>query len=107
MNIDKQLFEGNLICLAPLDHEKDTSVMAGWTEDPEYARLINQRPALPLSIPQMKKRLESIEKQIDESKNQFYFTIHLRAEDPPEKERLVGFARLYSIAWNLGMGRLR
>jgi RimJ/RimL family protein N-acetyltransferase len=107
MTIATQLFEGNLICLGPLDHDKDPSVMAGWSEDPEYARLINQRPALPLSIPQMKKRLEAIEKQIDESKNQFYFTIRLRAEDPPEKERLVGFARLYSIAWNLGMGRLR
>jgi RimJ/RimL family protein N-acetyltransferase len=107
MMITSQLYEGNLICLGPIDHETDPSVMARWTEDPEYLRLINQRPALPLNISQVKKRLEALEKQIEESKNQYYFTIRQRGEDSPGKERLVGFARVYSIEWNLGMGRLQ
>ncbi len=107
MTLDTQLYKGNLICLGPIDHEKDPPVMARWTGDPEYLRMLSQQPALPLSAAQMKKRVEALEKQIDEEKNLFYFTIRKLSDDLAENDRLVGFARLYWIEWSLGIGRLQ
>ena len=101
MDIHTQLFEGQLICLAPIDHEKDPEIMARWTNHPEYLRMLNPEPARPLSVAQMKKKLEKIEKDVDESKNSFYFTIRTRATD-----RLVGFAHIHWIEWSQGIGNL-
>ncbi len=101
MDIQTQLFEGQKIRLAPIDHEKDPEVMARWTDDPEYLRMLGPDPARPQSTATMKKKLEAIEKEADESKNSFYFTIRLCADD-----RLVGFARISWIEWNHGTGHL-
>jgi RimJ/RimL family protein N-acetyltransferase len=95
MKINEPLFVAEAICLAPIDHEKDAEIESRWTHDAEYMRLISLEPALPQSAAQLKKRYEKIEKEQDEKKNLFYFTLRMRADD-----RLVGFARLYWIEWS-------
>lgn len=107
MDISTQLFQGQAICLGPIDHEKDPEIIARWTNDPEYLRMLGSDPARPLSTAQVKKRLEKVEKQIEEEKNNFYFTIRRRSENLEENDRLIGFARFYWIEWNFGVGRVQ
>lgn len=102
MTIDAQLFEGKLIRLAPIDHEKDPEVESRWTHDLALMRTLSQRPAMPLSVAQMKKRYEAIEKEVEESKRLFHFTIRNK-----EDSKLLGFARIEWIEWTHGTGSLR
>jgi RimJ/RimL family protein N-acetyltransferase len=99
MDIKDPLFEGKIICLAPIDHDKDPEIESKWTHDPDYLRMLNPQPVRPLSPAQVKKKYEAIEKDVEESKNQFYFTIRCREDD-----RLVGFARLNWIDWTNSNG---
>lgn len=99
MDIGTSLFEGKSICLAPIDHDKDAEIESRWTHDPEYLRLLNTEPARPASPAQIKKRNEAIEKDAEENKNLFHFTIRMRADD-----RLIGFARIQWIEWTHGNG---
>jgi hypothetical protein len=101
MAISTQLFEGQLIRLAPIDHEKDAEIESKWMHDPEYLRMLWTKPARPLSPAQVKKAYEAIEKEMEESKSTFYFTIRQR-----EDERLLGFIKLYWIEWTNGNGWL-
>ena len=80
--------------------------MSKWTHDAEYLRLLDTDPARPVSPAEMKKKYEALEKEIEESKNQFYFTIRLRSDDLHQNDRLVGFARLYEIEWNNGVSQV-
>jgi RimJ/RimL family protein N-acetyltransferase len=102
MPIDTQLFVGKLIRLAPIDHEKDPEVESRWTHDLELMRSLSQRSAMPLSVAQMKKKYEAIEKEVEESKKLFYFTIRGK-----EDARLLGFIRIEWIEWTHGTGNLR
>lgn len=102
MDLKRSLFEGELICLAPIDHEKDAEIESKWTHDAEYLRLLKLDPARPLAPAQVKKAYENIEKNTEENKNLFYFTIRTRGE-----ERLVGFARIYAITWSHGTGMVQ
>jgi len=102
MSIDTQLFEGQLIRLAPIDHEKDPEVESRWTHDLTLMRALSFQPAMPLSVAQMKKRYEAIEKEVDESKKLFHFTIRGK-----EDSRLLGFARIEWIEWTHGTGNLK
>ena len=102
MGIEKQLFEGKLIRLGSIDHEKDPEVESRWTHDIAYLRTLGTKPVRPFSPARMKKKYEEIEKQVEESKNSFYFTIRLREED-----RLVGFVNLFWIEWSHGTGNLK
>ena len=106
MDIHTSLYEGRLIRFGPIDHEKDPASESKWTHDAEYLRLLDTRPARPASPAEMKKRYEALEKVIEESKNQFYFTIRLRSDDPEQNDRLVGFARLYEIEWSHGVSQV-
>ncbi len=99
MDIQTSLYDGKHICLAPIDHESDAAIEARWTHDAEYLRLLGPEPAMPQSAFQIKKRYEKIEKEQDEKRDLFYFTIRMRADD-----RLIGFARLYWLIWNNGCG---
>lgn len=99
MSIEKSLFEGKSVRLAPIDHDNDPEIESRWTHDPYYLRMLDFAPAHPLSIEQVKKKYEKIEKEIEEEKNLFYFTIRSKEDD-----RLLGFARLYWIEWNNGNG---
>ena len=102
MSIDTQLFEGKLIRLAPIDHEKDPQVESLWTHDLTWMRALSRQPAIPLSIAQMKKRYEAIEKEVDESKRLFHFTIRGK-----EDNRLLGFVRIEWIEWTHGTCSLK
>jgi RimJ/RimL family protein N-acetyltransferase len=99
--IQAPLFEGQLICLAPIDHENDPGVESVWTHDAEFMRMLYTEPMHPLSPAQVKKKYEAIEKDLEKSKNLFYFTIRLRKDD-----RLLGLARLYWVEWTNGAGML-
>jgi RimJ/RimL family protein N-acetyltransferase len=102
MKIADSLFEGEHICLAPIDHEKDPEIESKWTHDAAYMRMLSVDPALPLSAAHLKKKYEAIEKEQDESRSSFYFTIRLREED-----RLIGFIQLTWIEWSNGNGWIR
>lgn len=102
MGIDTQLFEGKLIRLAPIDHEKDAEVESRWTHDLTFMRTLSLQPAMPLSVAQMKKKYEAIEKEIDESKKLFHFTIRSKADN-----RLLGFTRIEWIEWTHSTGNLK
>ena len=102
MTIETQLFEGKLIRLAPIDHDKDPEVESRWTHDLTLMRSLSQHPAMPLSVAQMKKRYEAIEKEVDESKKLFYFTIRSKQDNA-----FLGFIRIEWIEWTHGTGNLR
>jgi RimJ/RimL family protein N-acetyltransferase len=106
MDIHTSLYEGRLIRLGPIDHEKDPAIESKWTHDAEYLRLLDTSPARPVSPAGMKKKYEALEKEIEESKNQFYFTIRLRSDDPEQNDRLVGLAKLYEIEWTHSVGQI-
>jgi RimJ/RimL family protein N-acetyltransferase len=101
MSIQTQLFNAEHICLAPIDHEKDPEIEARWTNDAYYLRMLDPNPARPLSVGQVKKRYEALEKEIEEEKNSFHFTIRLREDD-----RLIGFAAVQHIEWSNGIGQV-
>lgn len=107
MDIQTSLYEGRLIRFGPIDHEKDPAIESKWTHDAEYLHLLDTAPARPVSPAEMKKKYEALEKEIEESKNQFYFTIRLRSDDPEQNDRLVGFARLFEIEWNHGVSQVK
>jgi RimJ/RimL family protein N-acetyltransferase len=100
MNNINSLYEGRLVRLGPLDHEKDPPVVARWTHDPLW-RYYLAEIARPWSAEAVRRLLERIEKQMEETKNLFHFT--LRARDD---SRLVGLARIYWIDFHNGTGML-
>jgi RimJ/RimL family protein N-acetyltransferase len=95
MSISTQLYQGKHICLGPIDYEKDPVVESGWTHNSTYLHSLGPQIARPLSPAKVKKRYEAIEKEIDTSKNSFYFMIRSR-----EDNQLMGFARLFWIEWS-------
>ena len=69
---------------------------------PRLARdAATETPARPLATEQVKKRLEKIEKEVDEENNLFYF--HIR---PLGEEKLVGWGKIYRILWPSQIGYL-
>jgi RimJ/RimL family protein N-acetyltransferase len=99
MDFQRSLYEAEHICLAPIDHEKDPEVISRWTHDSAYLRLMELEPARPLSPAQVKKKLEAIEKEMEERKNVFHFTVRMRSDD-----RLIGVAQFAHIEWTHGNG---
>ncbi len=102
MSIDTQLFEGKFVRLAPIDHEKDAEIESRWTHDLTLSRALWRQPAMPQSIAQVKKRYEAIEKEVDESKRLFHFTIRDKGDG-----RLLGFVRIEGIEWTHGTSNLK
>jgi RimJ/RimL family protein N-acetyltransferase len=102
MSIDKPLFAGKLIKLGPIDHEKDPEVVARWTHDAGFMRMMYTEPMRPLSTWHIKKKLEELEKSLEEEKNSFHFRIRNLQDD-----RLLGFVELMWISWKNGIGNIR
>lgn len=102
MDINTSLFDGKLICLAPINYDTDPEIHARWTQDLDFLRCLGTEPARPLSPAQVKKQYEAVEKEMEEGKSSFYFTIRTREDD-----RLVGFARVYWIEWAHAVGSLQ
>jgi len=92
-----QLFEGQDVRFGPIDHEKDPEIESKWTHDAEFMRLYDVAPARPMSAALLKKQYEKLEKQIEEEKNLYYFTIRAKADD-----RLIGKALIQWIEWTNG-----
>jgi len=94
MDIATSLYTGKLVRLTRIELEKDPETLAVWSKEATLARMLNETPARPLASEQIKKRLESMEKEIDEKHEMFYF--HIR---PLEEEKLVGWGKIYWILW--------
>jgi RimJ/RimL family protein N-acetyltransferase len=101
MDISTSLYTGKLVRLTRIELEKDPETLAKWSEEATLARMLDQTPARPLAPEQIKKRLEKIEKEMDEERNLFYF--HLR---PLSEEKLVGWGKIYRILWPSQIGNL-
>jgi RimJ/RimL family protein N-acetyltransferase len=101
MEIKDPLFEGKTIRLSSINYEKDAEIESKWTHDPETMRLLRPEPVRPLTPAQVKKKYEAIEKEEEESKSLFHFTIRLCEDD-----RLVGIARLNWVDWANGNAHL-
>jgi len=102
VDIHMQLFVGSKIYLGPIDHENDPIVVSKWSHDAEYLRLIDTKPVCPISEGQARKYLEAIEKEMEESKSLFYFTIRLK-----ENSSLLGYASINWIEWTHDTGWIR
>lgn len=102
LDIQTQLFEGKDIRFGPIDYEAHPEIESKWTHDAEFMRLMELKPARPLSPEMVKKQYESVEKDIEEGKNMFYFTIRAREDD-----RLIGKAVIEWIDWTNGNGFIR
>ena len=101
MDTSKSLYEGRLVCLGPIDYEKDPEVIARWTRDP-LLRAVLGGAARPLSPEAVKKMLEKVEKKMEETRNLFHFMLRTRAEE----NRLVGIAKLHMLDFHSGTGNL-
>ena len=102
MSISTQLFQCEYIRLGAIDYEKDPAVESRWTHNSAYLHSLGPKLARPLSPAQVKKQYEAIEKEIDKSKNTFYFTIRSQ-----EDGSLLGFARLFWIEWTSATGGIQ
>ena len=102
ISLTRSLFYGSQVCLAPIQPEQDAEVESRWTHDPEYLRMFGFPLIVPLSPTHVKKNYEQLEKIGDQGKNRLYFTIRLLPD-----ERLLGFAKIYSISWSHSVGRLQ
>jgi len=102
MTISTPLFEGSLIRLGPIDHEKDPAVVSAWSHDAGFMRMMYTAPMRPLAPWQVKKELEKLEKSLEEERNSFHFRIRARADS-----RLLGFAEINYISWTNGSGFIR
>ena len=102
MSISTQLYQGETVCLGSIDYENDPAVESRWTHNSAYLHNLGPQIARPLSPAQVKKRYEAIEKEVDKSKNLFYFTIRDKKDN-----RLLGFARLFWIEWTNATGGIQ
>lgn len=100
--IQTQLFEAQDVRFGPIDYETHPAIESRWTHDAEFMRLMELKPVRPLSPAMVKKQYEAIEKEMDEQKNLFYFTIRTR-----EDERFIGKALLEYVDWASGNAYLR
>ena len=100
--IQTQLFEAQDVRFGPIDFETHPDIESRWTHDPEFMRLMELKPIRPLSAAMVKKQYEAIEKEMDEQKNLFYFTIRTREDD-----RFIGKALIEYVDWASGNAYLR
>ena len=100
--IQTQLFEEKDVCFGPIDFETHPDIESRWTHDPEFMRLMELKPIRPLSAAMVKKQYEAIEKEMDEGKDLFYFTIRAREDD-----RFIGKALIEYVDWASGNAYLR
>ena len=102
LDIQTQLFEAKDVRFGPIDHETHPEIESKWTHDADFMRLMELKPVRPLSPAMVKKQYEAIEKEMDENKNLFYFTIRTR-----EYDRFIGNALVEWVDWANGNGFIR
>jgi len=101
-DIQTQLFDGQDVRFGPIDYEKDPEIESKWTHDSEFMRMYSTDPARPMSAAMVKKQYENIEKEIEDDKNMYYFTIRAK-----EDNRLIGKAVIEDIEWANGNSAIR
>jgi len=94
-NMDTQLFQGKLICLAAPDPEFDAEIESKWTHNAEFARLMYAEPMRPLSPNIIKKKYAEANQATQNPPNEFRFAIRTQADD-----RLIGLLRFIRIDWS-------
>jgi RimJ/RimL family protein N-acetyltransferase len=102
LQIQTQLFESKDVRFGPIDLETHPEIESKWTHDAEFMRLMELKPVRPLSPAMVKKQYEATEKEMEEEKNLFYFTIRAREDD-----RFIGKALVEWIDWTNGNGFIR
>jgi RimJ/RimL family protein N-acetyltransferase len=107
MGLQTSLFQGQSIYLAGIDRDQDAEVESRWTHQAGYMRMLSIEPMHPMPASLIKKRYEEIEKEIDQKRNQFYFTIHKKDSGEVENGRLLGFVHIFWIEWPNGAGSIR
>jgi RimJ/RimL family protein N-acetyltransferase len=100
--LEKSLYDGNLVRLGPIDHEKDPEIESRWTHDASFMRLMYREPVRPMPPSQVKKKYEELEKEADEKRDVFPFRIRACADD-----RLIGLAVIQWIDWSNACGWVR
>src|SRR5579859_6350552 len=86
------LFTGQLVRLTAKIPD-DNKLIAKWSNDAEYLRLLNDNPAMPQSITALEKEDEEDKKRAGSGKN-YEFMFHTIAED-----KAIGFGGLW-VNWN-------
>lgn len=102
LSLQTQLFEEKDVVFGPIDYEAHPAVESKWTHDAEFMRLMEIKLIRPLSVDMVKKQYEAIEKEMEEDKNLYYFTIQTR-----ENNQFIGKAAIEWIDWSNGNGFLR
>lgn len=102
LTLSTQLFEEKDVCLGLIDHITHPIIESCWTHDAEFMRLMELKPARPLSPAMVKAQYEAIEREMDEEGNLFHFTILAREDD-----RLIGKALIEYVDWANGNGYIR
>ncbi len=101
-DIQTQLFEGQDVRLGPIDYEKDPEIESKWTHDSDFMRMYDVEPARPMSVAMVKKQYEKLEKEIEEEKSMYYFTIRAKSDD-----RLIGKAIVQWVEWSNGNAHIK
>ena len=102
MTITTQLYQGEHIYLGPIAFEKDPEIESQWTHNPAYLHSLGFDIAMPMSVAKVKKHYEAIEKEVDESKNTFFFTIRKQGDG-----QILGFIKFFWIEWTNATGGLQ
>jgi RimJ/RimL family protein N-acetyltransferase len=93
--MNDHLFHGQLVRLAAANSETDAEVMARWSRNSEYHRLLDSDAFAPRAVKQTKESI--IEWMEHERHDSFGFMIHTLADD-----RVIGFIGMGGINWNDG-----
>jgi RimJ/RimL family protein N-acetyltransferase len=101
MNLNQSLYLGERTRLTRIELESDPAALAAWTKDAALLRSLGEEVARPLSVWDVKKRLEKVEKEMDEGDTLYYF--HIR---PREGDTLLGWGKIYWILWASQIGNL-
>jgi RimJ/RimL family protein N-acetyltransferase len=97
-----QLFEGPNLRLTAVDPQEDAKVETAWTYDLDYTQQLMGMPSRPLGAIELKKKHEDDQKHADESRNQYFFAIRLKADN-----QLVGFVRFPVVFWTHASAMVR
>ena len=87
------LFQGELLRLAALNAETDAELLAGWTQDTEFIRLLDNDPAMPSTPSKERSRIDKDE----DSPDTLVFALRTLIDD-----RMIGFIALFGIQWHAG-----
>jgi RimJ/RimL family protein N-acetyltransferase len=99
--MEASFFEREHVVLGPYQLDHDAAVEARWGHDSAYQRAFGNGFVYPRTAAQIKKQVEELEKEADETRSLFLFAVRARVDD-----RLLGFARLNWLEWSHGSAAL-